>query len=69
MNDTQCERICANLINGNISDAKKQAKRVTATAIGSYLREIGWSDYRATCAAHYLKNPTPHNWQKYCDAA
>lgn len=56
-----------NLINGNLTDAKRQAKRHSPGAITDYLREeFGWTRTRAVLAADYLK--TGQGFQAYCDA-
>ena len=56
-----------NLINGNLSDARRQAKRKSGLAIIGYLREeMGWSHERAFWAANYLK--TGRGFQAYCDS-
>lgn len=56
-----------NLINGNLTDAKRQAKRFSELSISVHLTDImGWSDERALAAAHYLK--TGNDFQKYADA-
>jgi hypothetical protein len=57
-----------NYINGNLSDAKKQAKRHTRTAIAIFLeREYGWSSAKAFATASYLKGMG--SFQAACDAA
>lgn len=56
-----------NLINGNLKDARRQARGKGMMRIATYLRlELGWSLHRATAAAYYLK--TGEGWQDYCDA-
>lgn len=56
-----------NLINGNISDARKQAKRKSAMAIMLAMRDdYGFSQTKSERAAHFLK--TGEGWQAYCDA-
>lgn len=55
-----------NLINGNLTDAKHQAKKYRRSKIYGHLIEQGWSHSRATLAAHYLK--TGEGFQAYCDA-
>ena len=57
----------ANLINGNLKDARRQAKQFSPGAIADYLREeCGWTRTRAVLAADWLK--TGEGWQEYCDA-
>ena len=56
-----------NLINGNISTARKQAKRFRLPDIEAALREeYGWSETKALRAAVFLK--TGEQFQAYCDA-
>jgi hypothetical protein len=55
-----------NLINGNLADAKSQAKRYSYDKINLYLVGIGWSSLKASAAAHYLKSG--EGFQKFCDA-
>lgn len=57
-----------NLINGNLTEAKAQAKRYGADNIKDYLLEQGWSSLRAFAAAMYLKWPSNASWQRFCDA-
>lgn len=57
----------ANLENGNLTDAKKAAKRHTSFRLSMFARQIlGWSFDRATKAAGYLKGEA--TFQEYCDA-
>jgi len=61
------ETMLDNLLNGNISTAKRQAKRRTVWDIRNYLIEMyGWSEVKATFAADFLKGRDC--WQAYCDA-
>lgn len=60
------ESMIENLINGNIKDAKNQAKRHTLTAIYNYLLGIGYSEKYALVTASFLKGDT--DFQTYCDA-
>lgn len=55
-----------NLINGNNTTAKKQAKRFSAWKIREALTEIGWSLEKATLCADWLKGRDCY--QAYCDA-
>lgn len=56
-----------NLINGNLKDAKKQAKRYKQADIMEYcLNDYGMGFERAVASAMYLKNQIDH--QQYCDA-
>jgi len=55
-----------NLINGNLSDAKRQAKGKSIAQIFRYLKlDCGWSNKRAVAAANYLK--TGKGFQLYAD--
>lgn len=61
------QSLIENLINGNLTDARKQAKRKSFAAIVDYLHlNCGWSTDRSNKAAIYLK--TGEGWQAYCDA-
>ena len=60
------QNMIENLINGNLTDARRQAKRHRRVKIYAYLLEMGWSNSRALLAANYLK--TGAGWQAYCDA-
>jgi hypothetical protein len=56
-----------NLINGNLKDAKKQAKRFRQIDIMDYCVNVaGMSFEMAVASAMYLKNQIDH--QEYCDA-
>ncbi len=59
------ETMIDNLINGNLTTAKEQAKKLPQNKIILYLRGLGWGVARSIAAAHYLK--TGEGWQKYCD--
>lgn len=67
MNKVLAAAAIENLINGNLSDAKRQAKRITYREF----REVA-GDYfgalKAHCAAEYLKNPNDKTYQNYCNA-
>jgi len=60
------ESMINNLINGNITEAKKRAKHRKLTAIYNYLVEIGYSERKAMVTASFLKGET--DFQTYCDA-
>ena len=62
------QRLIENLINGNLRDAKQQAKRFSRSALYLGLREAGFSIKRATLGALWLKGAS-HLWQDFCDAA
>lgn len=56
-----------NLINGNLKDAKRNAKRFREQTIREHLHfTLGWSKRKSILAAHYLK--TGEGFQEYCDA-
>ena len=58
-------RMFDNLLNGNIADAKKQAKRVSIFSIYSYAIEaLGYSCARANTTAYFLKGHT--TWEHFC---
>lgn len=57
-----------NFINGNLTTAKKQAKRYSLQAIQCALEtEYGFSTYKALVTALYLKGQA--EFQEACDAA
>jgi hypothetical protein len=59
--------IFADLENGNLSDAKKRAKRASTFRLSMFARQIlCWSFERSTAAAAYLKGKAP--FQQFCDA-
>lgn len=56
-----------NYLNGNIRDARKQAKRFGGLRIvRALIDDYGFSESRAILTAHYLK--TGEGWQAACDA-
>ena len=56
-----------NLVNGNISTARKSAKRFSLDKIIQVCQDdFLWTYERASRAAIYLK--TGEGWQSYCDA-
>jgi len=58
-----------NYINGNLSDAKRQAKpkRITLRAISDALQnDYGYSEHKAIMTAYYLKGQC--TFQEACDA-
>lgn len=55
-----------NYMNGNIADARKQAKRFSLLAIRAALIDLGYSENKATLTAHHMK--TGEGWQAACDA-
>lgn len=56
-----------NYINGNLSDAKEQARRFTQQAIYRHLRNVaGWSENKSNLTAAWLKGADC--WQAACDA-
>lgn len=61
------ENMVSNLINGNLADARKQARRHRQSTIKDWLEyHAGWSTEKAFRAARFLK--TGEGWQAYCDA-
>lgn len=62
-------RIVDDLVNGNLSDAKRRAARYSQGALQlGFFFTAGFSKRKATAAAVYLKNPSQDTWQQYCDA-
>ena len=55
-----------NLINGNLADAKRQAKRFPAWQIRDSLTDAGYSLNKAALTADWLKGRDC--WQEACDA-
>lgn len=55
-----------NFINGNLTDAKRQAKRFSYAAIRAALEDMGYSVRKAALTADYLK--TGEGFQSACDA-
>ena len=53
-------------INGNISDARKAAKRRTQTQLREAFQEYGYSFRKATLTAEFLKSGS--GFQAACDA-
>ena len=61
------ERIVHDLINGNLTDARKRAKRVSKLNLIFGFQDIaGYSANKAVYATKYLK--TGEGFQAYCDA-
>ena len=55
-----------NLINGNLTYARKQARRYSFQTIWEWLvADYGWTVEKSIYAARYLK--TGENFQAYCD--
>lgn len=58
-----------NYINGNLTDAKQQAKRVKAIVIYQALRaRFGKAEGEALAICRYLKSPTNETFQEACKA-
>lgn len=56
-----------NLINGNLTDAKRLAKRLELFKLAQFARDnYGWERNHAIMAAAYLKGRA--TFQAYCDA-
>jgi hypothetical protein len=65
-NSPALARLFENLENGNLTEAKKQAKRHTSFQLSMFARQIlFWSFERSTAAAAYLKGEA--DFQTYCD--
>lgn len=62
------DQIAADLINGNLTEAKRRAKRVNIDPLVNHFTEIGWSNEKALRAEVYLKHPSQESFQSYCDA-
>lgn len=61
------ERMLNNFINGNLTDAKKQARRFGCGQIRTALiDQYGYSFRKATLTAEWLKGQG--DWQAACDA-
>jgi len=61
------ENIIENYINGNITTARKAAKRISQTTIYQCLRnDFGYSEVKAHWTALHIK--TGEGWQEACDA-
>ena len=60
------ETMYENLLNGNLEDAKKQAKRFGLYRISDYLHEeCHMSQTKALITAEYLKGRI--SWEEYCE--
>ena len=63
------KRLIENYINGNLTNAKDDARRFSLMKIYTALRrDHGFSHSRAYATAFYLKNPSQESYQKACDA-
>ena len=61
------ETLFATFFNGNLTDAKRLARRHTSFRLSMYARQIlGWSFDRSVKAAAFLKGEA--TFQTYCDA-
>jgi hypothetical protein len=61
-------RLFDNLENGNLTDAKKQARRYSSFRLSMFARQIlFWEFPRAVAAAAFLKGEA--SFQAYCDAS
>jgi len=54
------------LINGNISDAKRKAKQCSFAKLEAAGLGIGLSQAQSQAAAYYLK--TGEGWKRWCDS-
>jgi hypothetical protein len=59
------EAMIENLINGNIKEAKAQARRFSSFKIYSHLNAKGWTNTKAIATASFLKNHI--SWKEYCE--
>ena len=55
-----------NFLNGNLTDAKRQAKRFGVYRIYDFLRELGWKQNESLMTARFLKNQC--TWEECCAA-
>ncbi len=62
----QMNTLLENLLNGNLKDAKEQAKRFELFKIAGAAMALGYSRNKAIMAAAYLKGRA--TFQAYCDA-
>lgn len=61
------EALFETFINGNLTDAKRLARRHTSFRLSMYARQVlGWSFDRSVKAAAFLKGEA--TFQTYCDA-
>lgn len=61
------QNMIENLINGNLKEAREQAKAKSLHKIAQFCRlGLNWSPTKSYYAAHYLK--TGEGFQAYCDA-
>lgn len=66
LEENRMKAMLDNLINGNLKEAKQQARRYTEAGIRHALTNFyGYSQAKAAFAARYLK--TGRHWQDYCD--
>ena len=64
----QIDRLIENLINGNITDAKAGATKVSSFRISMRLRQVySWSFERAAIPAAFLHAEPGVTFQQYCD--
>ena len=54
------------LINGNLTEAKQRAKRFSLDAIYRYCQGH-YAQKKAAAAAVYLKYPSQHSWNVFCN--
>lgn len=59
------QEVIENLINGNVSDARKEAKRYGFETIRRAGLDLGMSKLKSQAMAYFLK--TGEAWQRYCD--
>lgn len=63
------ERLYANLVNGNLKDAKRQAVAYTEKDLRVGLVELGVLPHVAVAAARYLKRPSQATFDDYARAS
>jgi hypothetical protein len=64
------EDMINNLINGNLSDAKRQALKYSVKKMKEYLmEELGWDALKAFRACRYLKFPSQHTFNLWCESS
>ena len=67
MNNTDLQDLCETYINGNITDAKRQAKHFDQYEIEECLvTDFGYSDRKARLTAAHMNGADC--WQEACDA-
>jgi hypothetical protein len=66
--ERKLEQCVCNLVNGNLKEARRQAKNLSVGALTDFMKyELGWTTDKALAASEYLK--TGKKFQLYCDEA